>query len=78
MELTLDTARVGDEVKIIGLKSKDRDQMYLISLGILPGDQIKIIGRSPFGGPISCKHQDNTFFALRKEYASKVKVKKII
>lgn len=75
--MTLDNAKVGDNIKIIGPHFKDQDQMHLISLGILPGDKIKVIGKSLFGGPISCKHQDNTFFALRKEYASKIIVKKV-
>jgi Fe2+ transport system protein FeoA len=74
-EVTMDTVNVGDRVEILGFHSQGEEDVYLLSLGILTGDKVQVMAKAPFGGPISCKHQDNTFFALRRDYASKIKVK---
>ena len=71
----MDAAKVGDQIEIIGFDTDTEDDIYLLSLGILKGDKLEIVSKAPFGGPISCKHQNKTFFALRREYALKIKVK---
>ncbi len=50
----------------------------LISLGLLPGDQITVMSRAPFGGPISLKHGSDTYFALRRSEALQIAVKTIV
>ena len=64
-----------DKLEILGFQSGAEEDVYLLSVGILAGDKIEVMGIAPFGGPISCKHEDNTFFALRRDYAAKIKIK---
>lgn len=70
----LSSIKVGIKVKIDEINSDEATQLKLLSLGILPGDVLEITGRSLFGGPISLKHQNGTFFALRRSHASLIKV----
>jgi Fe2+ transport system protein FeoA len=75
--MSLDRIKVGQSVKIHSLDESNNDHKYLISLGVLPGDVLKVTGKGTFGGPISCKHENETFFALRRDYAKKVLVTEI-
>ncbi len=70
----LSNVKVGMKVKIAEINSDDATQLRLLSLGILPGDTLEVTGRSLFGGPISMKHENGTFFALRRTHASLIKV----
>ena len=76
--MSLDQIKVGQQVKIEHLDESNHGHKYLISLGVLPGDILKVTGKGTFGGPISCKHENETFFALRRDYAKKVFVSKVI
>ena len=75
--MSLDQIKVGQQVKIEDLDETGNQHKYLISLGVLPGDILKVVGKGTFGGPISCKHENETFFALRRDYAKKVFVSNI-
>ena len=47
----------------------------LLSLGMLPGDPIKVISKAPFGGPITVRHGHSVSFAIRKDDAKSIAVK---
>jgi len=49
----------------------------LLSLGVLPGDVVQILGKAPFNGPITIKHKSETFFALRRKEASTILAQKV-
>jgi ferrous iron transport protein A len=68
--------RVGDKVTIQDYSDDCQASTKLLSLGILPGDQVQILAKAIFGGPISLRH-NNSFFALRKSHASKISVSDI-
>lgn len=79
MSYSLADVKPGVAVEIIGYDGDgDGDGDYefkFISLGILPGDKVTVQSRSFFGGPISIKHGEFNFFALRFNYAKKILVK---
>ena len=77
MNLKLSEIKVGTKVIVSSYEGELSYQFKFISLGILPGDQIIVKSRSLFGGPISIKHGEYNFFALRKNYADKILVKKL-
>tara|TARA_R110000868_G_scaffold226115_16_gene478671 strand:- start:5500 stop:5739 length:240 start_codon:yes stop_codon:yes gene_type:complete len=73
--MTLNDIKVGDIVCLDDFSHNQSVYFKLISLGLLPGDQVIVMGRAPFGGPISIKHGSETFFALRRSEALQVQVK---
>lgn len=75
--MTLNDITVGQTVALADFSENQSVYFKLISLGLLPGDQVLIMGRAPFGGPISIKHGSETFFALRRSEAVQVQVKPI-
>lgn len=75
MSYTLADVKPGNVVEIIGYEGEGHYEFKFISLGILPGDLVTVQSKSFFGGPISIKHGDFNFFALRKDYAKKILVK---
>jgi Fe2+ transport system protein FeoA len=48
----------------------------LLSLGVLPGDPIKVISKAPFGGPITIRHGHSVSFAIRKNDAQSISTRK--
>jgi Fe2+ transport system protein FeoA len=75
--LTLDQAAPGQKIILKSLENTHTLYFKLISLGILAGDQLQVMGKAPFGGPISLKHGSETFFALRKSEAKEIIVEKV-
>ena len=77
MSLTLADIEVGMKVEIVSYEGEGLYEFKFISLGILPGDHVVVQSKSLFGGPLAIKHGDWNFFALRKDYARKIIVKKL-
>ncbi|MBC7715211.1 MAG: ferrous iron transport protein A [Rhizobacter sp.] len=77
MSLTLADVDVGIEVEVVSYDGEGLYEFKFISLGILPGDHVVIQSKSLFGGPMAIKHGEWNFFALRKDYAKKIIVKKL-
>ncbi len=76
MTKPLNQAKVGSKVEITSFSEDNETRSKLLSLGIMPGDQIEILSKAILGGPISCQHMNNkTFFALRRSYAKHILVK---
>ncbi|TNF29206.1 MAG: ferrous iron transport protein A [Deltaproteobacteria bacterium] len=66
--------RPGQKTVLKDFSSNQSVHFKLLSLGVLPGDQVEVMGRAPFGGPISIKHGSQTFFALRRNEAKLIDV----
>jgi Fe2+ transport system protein FeoA len=77
MALTLADVEIGSPVEIISYEGESLYEFKFISLGILPGDHVVVQSKSLFGGPLAIKHGDWNFFALRKDYAKKIIVKRL-
>lgn len=75
MVVSLNEVKVGQKVTIHDFPKNSIEELKLLSLGILPGDQVQVTGKAILSGPISLKHDNNTFFALRKNHARKILVK---
>ncbi|MEK7433514.1 MAG: FeoA family protein [Cyanobacteriota bacterium] len=73
-EKLLSQVKIGQKVRITGFNIKLETKGTLISMGIIPGDELEVISKSPFGSPISFKHGLNNFFALRKSQAELIEV----
>ncbi len=73
--MSLDQLEIGQAAIIKDLPADSPHFLKLLSLGILPGDQVEITGKAFLGGPITIKHSNNTFFALRKNHAKEIQVK---
>lgn len=74
---TLADCKVGDILEVINFEGESQYEFKFISLGILPGDKLEIQSMSVLGGPISVKHEEASFFALRLDYAKKIIVKNL-
>jgi len=65
---------IGQKVKILNFKNDLETKLFLMSLGVLPGDEIEVISKSPLGDPIFLKHFDTNFFTIRKNQAKFIEV----
>ena len=72
MKITLADLKIGQKAKVLQYEGESQYEFKFISLGILPGDEIEIQSKSLFGGPISIKHGEGHFLALRVDYAKKI------
>lgn len=72
--MNLSKASKGDLVRIVSINGSVLSQQELFSLGILPGDTLQVISSGFLGGPLALKHEHNTFFALRRDYAKTIEV----
>lgn len=63
--------------RIIAISSDGDLKKKLLSLGVLEGDTIEIIGKALLGSPYAIKHGVANFFALRKSCARKIEVEKL-
>ena len=70
----LSQAKIGEKVKIVNFNNKLETKNTLISMGVLIGDDLEVMSKSPFGSPISFKHGDNNFFALRSSQANLIEI----
>lgn len=70
----LSEAKIGEKVRITSFNINLETKGTLISMGIIPGDELEVVSKSPFGSPISFKHGLNNFFALRKNQAELIGV----
>ncbi len=77
MSFRLIDLSVGQAFKFEDLSHNSDVFFKLLSLGILKGDQAQVIGRAPFGGPISLKHGESNFLALRRSEAAEIIVSKV-
>ena len=50
--MPLSTARVGDHVRLRAVRSGHRLQAHLASLGLTPGTEFEVLGRSPGGAVV--------------------------
>ena len=65
---------VGQKVQVSELPEDVNLKLALVEAGILCGDELQITGRTLAGGPLSFKHGETSFFALRKKEASQMQV----
>lgn len=70
----LSTLKKGQKGIIVTWNSDMEYKSILLSMGILPGDEIEVVNKSLFGSPIYFKHGESTFFALRKNQADLIEV----
>lgn len=70
----LSQVKIGEIVKIINFNHQLETKNILISMGILIGDKLEVTSKSPFGSPISFKHGENNFFALRSNQANLIEI----
>ncbi|MBI2519249.1 MAG: ferrous iron transport protein A [Bdellovibrio sp.] len=60
--------RTKARIKTINGSEDSRER--LLALGVLPGDDVELIGRAWFGSPLAIKLGKSNFIALRREHAS--------
>ena len=61
--------RENDIAKIKLLDNKNLSKLRLAEMGLMPGVQVRMIKKTPFGGPVLIKI-NNYYLTLRKEDAS--------
>ncbi len=69
---TLAELKAGEEAHLKDFTKNPALHFKLLSLGVLPGDLIKVLSCAPFGGPIAFKHGEATTFAMRKKEAKEI------
>lgn len=60
--------------KILSLGECMDLQAFALGVGLLPGDEVKVVGESFLGSPVSIIYGDSDLLALRKEQAAAIKV----
>lgn len=66
--------KIGQKAIIINIHDTLETKTLLMGMGILPGDEIEVTSKSLFGSPISFRHSDSNFFALRKNQARLIEI----
>ena len=68
---------IGDDAKIIGFKKTDPAYRHkLLSMGLIPGSEFKIIRVAPLGDPVEIAIR-NSKIVLRKKEADILNVKEL-
>lgn len=75
MQIQMSRLKIGDKAIIDSFPENSKEGLRLLSLGILPGDEVEITSKAILFGPLSIKHCNDTFFALRRSHASKILVR---
>ena len=65
---------VDSSVKIDSLKNSNESKLRLSEMGLMPGVEVRMVKKTPFGGPIEVK-LNNYYLTLRKEDALFIIVK---
>lgn len=73
--MTIADLKIGQKATLLNLGDDQAIRLKLLSLGILPGDEITLLNRVLFHGPLSIKHGDTNYFALRLKEASHIEIK---
>ncbi len=75
--MNLFEASKNQKVRIISLSENLSVQKKLLSVGVMEGDILEVVGRPFWKSPIVLKHGQKSFFALRKDYALSIQVEQI-
>ncbi len=72
--MTITDLKTGQKATLLNLGTDSSIHLKLLCLGLLPGDEITLLNRVPFRGPLSIKHGKKNYFALRYQEASHIEV----
>ncbi len=72
--MTITDLKTGQKAILKNLGTDSSIHLKLLSLGLLPGDEITLLNRVPFKGPLSIKHGKINYFALRHKEASHIEI----
>ncbi len=75
--MKLSQAKIGAKLKIINLGEDQELGLILLGMGLLPGDEVEIMQKAPFGSPIALKKNTGHYFAIRQAQANAVEVQLI-
>lgn len=77
MESSVLTLKPGDQARVVGFSSGDRDyRQRLLAMGLTPGVSFRLTRVAPFGDPLEIKVRDFTL-TLRRDEAAILKVERI-
>lgn len=71
--MTLNQAHVGDILSIAGMTDGSEKLVHLMELGLLPGMEVMVREKAPFGGPMLI-YVLGTILAIRESEASQITV----
>ncbi len=71
---SLDKVKIGETVKIIRINEGFHNHSTVIGIGIMPGDTLEVTSKALLGSPITIKHGESNFLAIRKFEASFIEV----
>lgn len=75
--MTLYKAKKGQTVRIQFHDEHDELKKLLMGMGLLPGDEVQIIGESFLGSPVAFRYNGNDFMAMRAGQAKRIKVENV-
>ena len=61
-------------MKIIHIKTKDSCAAYLSAVGIGEGDEIEVVRRAPFGGPVQVRLSQGAEFMVGNDVVERITV----
>ena len=65
---------IDGSVEIDSLKNNNESKLRLSEMGLMPGVEVRMVKKTPFGGPVQIK-LNNYYLTLRKEDALFIIVK---
>lgn len=72
--LTLDLLRPGQTVSIVELLGSDPVAVRLAEMGLLPGEDVEVLGRAPLGDPMAIQVR-GARLAIRARDARRIRVR---
>jgi Fe2+ transport system protein FeoA len=61
-------------VKILHIRTKDSCAAYLSAMGIGEGDEVEVVRRAPFGGPVQVRLPQGAEFVVGNDVAERITV----
>lgn len=66
---SLDEIDVGDTVRVRDVSGSDAVAIRLLEMGVTPGVEVRVVGRSPFGDPLELELRGYRLSIRRREAA---------
>ena len=75
--LRLSAVKKGQRVRVKHLYGELDSRPLLMGVGILPGDEIQVVGESVLGSPLAIQFGENDLIAMRVQQADLIEVEEV-
>jgi ferrous iron transport protein A len=76
LESSLASAAIGTKVRIVGVRLEDDDvAAWLAAVGLHEGEELVVLRRAAFGGPLHVRTDAGGEFAVAREIAARLEIR---